>query len=161
MEKTAIYPGTFDPVTNGHIDIIRRAVKLFDKVIIAVANNPEKKILFDFDERKRMIEQSIGDLESVKIDAFNTLLVKYVRDKGADVIIRGVRAVTDFDYEYQMTMMNRSLDHDIETVFLLPSEEYAYVSSRLIKEVTELGGDIGHLVPPQVLQALKDKFAAK
>jgi pantetheine-phosphate adenylyltransferase len=159
MEKTAVYPGTFDPVTNGHVDIIRRAVRMFDNVVVALANNPEKKPLFDFDERKRLIEESIRDLDNVRVDAFQTLLVDYVRKQKSDVIIRGVRAFTDFDYEYQMAMMNRSLDSDIETVFMLPSEEYTYVSSRLIKEVAGLGGDVGHLVPPVVLAALKDKLA--
>lgn len=160
MEKTAVYPGTFDPVTNGHIDLIRRAVCMFKYVIVAVANNPEKKPLFDLEERKRFIEESIQDLENVRVDSFDSLLVDYVREQNAEVIIRGIRAVTDFDYEYQMAMMNRSLDSGIEAVFLLPSEEYAYVSSRLIKEVAELGGDVGHLVPPSVVAGLKDKLAA-
>lgn len=160
MSKTAVYPGTFDPVTNGHIDLIRRAVCMFRTVIVALANNPDKKPLFNFEERKAFIEEAVRDLENVRVESFNTLLVHYAREQKADVIIRGIRAVTDFDYEYQMAMMNRSLDSRVETVFLLPSEEYAYVSSRLIKEVAGLGGDIGHLVPPWVEAALKDKLAA-
>ncbi len=160
MEKTAIYPGTFDPVTNGHVDLITRAICMFKNVIVAVANNPDKKVLFGFEERKRFIEESIGDLNNVRVESFDTLLVHYVRKQKADVIIRGIRAVTDFDYEYQMAMMNRSLDSGIETVFLLPSEEYSYVSSRLIKEISELGGEVGHLIPPIVEAALKDKFAS-
>lgn len=160
MGKTAVYPGTFDPVTNGHIDLIRRAVCMFRTVIVALANNPEKKPLFSFEERKAFIEEAVRDLENVRVESFNTLLVHYARERKADVIIRGIRAVTDFDYEYQMAMMNRSLDDRIETVFMLPSEEYAYVSSRLIKEVAGLGGDISHLVPAWVEAALKDKLAA-
>ncbi len=158
MSKTAVYPGTFDPVTNGHIDLIKRAVCMFKKVVVAVANNPEKRPLFTFEERKRFIEESVSEVGNVCVESFNSLLVNYAREMKAEVIIRGIRAVTDFDYEYQMAMMNRSLDSGVETVFLLPSEEYAYVSSRLIKEVASLGGDVSHLVPPLVEAALKDKL---
>jgi pantetheine-phosphate adenylyltransferase len=155
----ALYPGTFDPLTNGHLDLIKRSVRMFDKVIVAIFDNPGKGPLFSVDERRRLIEESTRGLSNIEIESFsNTLLVFYAKQRRAHVIIRGLRAIADFEYEFQMTLMNRRLDEDIETVFLMPREEYTYVASRLIKEVAAYGGNVEELVPPPVALALKDKF---
>ena len=155
----ALYPGTFDPLTNGHLDLIKRSVRMFDKVIVAIFENPMKGPLFSVEERRRLIEESIRGLSNIEIDTFsNTLLVFYAKQRQAHVIIRGLRAIADFEYEFQMTLMNRRLDEDIETVFLMPREEYTYVASRLIKEVAAYGGNVEELVPPPVALALKEKF---
>ena len=155
----ALYPGTFDPLTNGHLDLIKRSVRMFDKVIIAIFENPMKGPLFSVAERRRLIEESTRGLSNIEIDTFsNTLLVFYAKQRQAHVIIRGLRAIADFEYEFQMTLMNRRLDEDMETVFLMPREEYTYVASRLIKEVAAYGGNVEALVPPPVALALKDKF---
>ena len=155
----ALYPGTFDPLTNGHLDLIKRSVRMFDKVIVAIFENPMKGPLFSVEERRRLIEESIRGLGNIEIDTFsNTLLVFYAKQRQAHVIIRGLRAIADFEYEFQMTLMNRRLDEDIETVFLMPREEYTYVASRLIKEVAAYGGNVEELVPPPVALALKEKF---
>ena len=157
----AIYPGTFDPLTNGHLDLIKRSVRMFEKVIVAIFENTTKGPLFTVEERRRFIEESTRGLGNIEIDAFsNTLLVFYAKQRQAHVIIRGLRAIADFEYEFQMTLMNRRLDEDIETVFLMPREEYTYVSSRLIKEVAAYGGNVEELVPPPVALALKEKFQA-
>jgi pantetheine-phosphate adenylyltransferase len=154
----AIYPGTFDPLTNGHLDLIKRSVRMFEKVIVAIFESPMKGPLFTVEERRRLIEESTRGL-NIEIDAFsNTLLVFYAKQRQAHVIIRGLRAIADFEYEFQMTLMNRRLDEDIETVFLMPREEYTYVASRLIKEVAAYGGNVEELVPPPVALALKEKF---
>jgi pantetheine-phosphate adenylyltransferase len=156
----AIYPGTFDPLTNGHLDLIKRSVRMFEKVIVAIFESPMKGPLFSVEERRRLIEESTRGL-NIEIDAFsNTLLVFYAKQRQAHVIIRGLRAIADFEYEFQMTLMNRRLDEDIETVFLMPREEYTYVASRLIKEVSAYGGNVEELVPPPVALALKEKFQA-
>jgi len=155
----AIYPGTFDPLTNGHLDLIQRSVRMFEKVIVAIFENTTKGPLFTVEERRRLIEESTRGLENIEIDAFSkTLLVFYAKQRQAHVIIRGLRAIADFEYEFQMTLMNRRLDEDIETVFLMPREEYTYVASRLIKEVAAYGGNVEELVPPPVALALKEKF---
>jgi len=155
----ALYPGTFDPLTNGHLDLIKRSVRMFDKVVVAIFENPMKGPLFSVEERRRLVEESTRGLRNIEIDTFsNTLLVFYARQRQADVIVRGLRAIADFEYEFQMTLMNRRLDEDIETVFLMPREEYTYVASRLIKEVATYGGNVEELVPPPVALALKEKL---
>ena len=155
----ALYPGTFDPLTNGHLDLIMRSVRMFDKVIVAIFENTIKGPLFTVEERRRLIEESTKGLGNIEIATFsNTLLVFYAKQRQAHVIIRGLRAIADFEYEFQMTLMNRRLDEDIETVFLMPREEYTYVASRLIKEVAAYGGNVEELVPPPVALALKEKF---
>jgi pantetheine-phosphate adenylyltransferase len=155
----ALYPGTFDPLTNGHLDLIKRSIRMFDKVVVAIFENPMKGPLFSVEERRRLVEESTRGLRNIEIDTFsNTLLVFYARQRQADVIVRGLRAIADFEYEFQMTLMNRRLDEDIETVFLMPREEYTYVASRLIKEVATYGGNVEELVPPPVALALKEKL---
>jgi|Deesub1362B_J571_1020462.scaffolds.fasta_scaffold05677_2 pantetheine-phosphate adenylyltransferase len=157
--KTAIYPGTFDPVTYGHIDIIERACTLFDRVIVAIAQNPAKKPLFSVDERKEMILAATRNLKNVEVDAFEGLLVEYARLRKAQAIIRGLRAVSDFEYELQMALMNRNLNEDVVTVFLMPHEKYVYLNSSIVKEVASYGGDVSQLVPDFVLRKLREKFA--
>ena len=156
--RTAVYPGSFDPITNGHLDIIRRGTRLFDRVIVAILENEEKAPLFPLDERIEMIREVTSDLPSVEIQSFSGLLVNFVRKVDATAVVRGIRAVSDFEYEFQMALMNRELAPDAETIFMMPAVEYSYVSSRLIKEVFRLGGEIDRLVPPLVLQRLADRF---
>ena len=156
--RTAVYPGSFDPITNGHLDIIRRGTRLFDRVIVAILENEEKAPLFPLDERIEMIREVTSDLPSVEIQSFSGLLVNFVRKVDAAAVVRGIRAVSDFEYEFQMALMNRELAPDAETIFMMPAVEYSYVSSRLIKEVFRLGGEIDRLVPPLVLQRLADRF---
>ncbi len=151
----AIYPGSFDPVTNGHLDIIRRSGSVFDTVIVAVLQNLEKKPLFSAEERLGILREVTGSWENVKVDSFDGLLVSYAVEKGARVIVRGIRAVTDYEYEFQMALMNRRMESSIETIFMLPSSEYSYLSSSLIKEVYALGGDITGLVPEVVESSLR------
>ena len=156
--KIAVYPGTFDPITNGHLDVIRRCLSLFDRVIVSVAHREEKDPLFSVEERVEILKEALKDMKGVEVDHFDGLLVDYVRKKGAKAIIRGLRAVSDFEYEFQMALMNRRLDPRIETVFLTPSEEHSFLSSSLVKEVASLGGDVESLVPRVVGRRLKDKF---
>jgi pantetheine-phosphate adenylyltransferase len=158
--RTAVFPGSFDPLTNGHVDIIVRATRLFDRVVVAVAMNAEKTPLFSIDERVGLIREVFRDHLSVQVDTFNGLLVEYARQQGASALIRGLRAVSDFEYEFQMALMNRRLNHDLETVFLMPDEKYTYTSSRLIKEVFMLGGEVSGLVPPEVEERLRNKQAS-
>ena len=148
---TAIYPGSFDPVTNGHLDIIKRSSKVFDKVIVAVAKNPNKNPLFSVQERKDFLTRVVSGLPNVEVDHFDGLLVDYVRSKDAKVIIKGLRAISDFEYEFQMALMNRKLDHNIETMFMMTNYKYSYLSSSMMKEVGKLGGCIGELVPDEIL----------
>ena len=157
----AVYPGTFDPITNGHLDLIERSLRMFDKLIVAIFDNPMKGPLFEVEERRRLVETATRGMGNIEIDTFNTLLVFYARQCRADVIIRGIRAIADFEYEFQMTLMNRRLDDEIETVFLMPREEYSFVASRLIKEVVSYGGNVEQLVPPPVMAALQEKFQLK
>jgi len=158
LKKTAIYAGTFDPVTYGHIDLIERALRIFDEVIVAVANNPAKRPLFTIEERLKLLRSSVGRKKGIHIDSFGGLLVDYASDKNVKVIIRGIRALSDFEFEFQMALSNRKLNSKIETIFLMPHESYAYLSSRLIKEVVSLGGDVSFFVPPCVSRALKEKL---
>jgi pantetheine-phosphate adenylyltransferase len=154
MFRTAIYPGSFDPVTNGHLDIIKRAVKLFDKVIVAVINNPDKNLLFSAAERVKMLEECFAGQPKLEIDSFDGLLVDYAEKKKAKAIIRGLRAISDFDYEFQMALTNRKLDPEIETVFLMTDHKYSYLNSSLVRQIAKLGGDIKELVPLAVSKRL-------
>jgi len=153
----AVYPGSFDPVTNGHLDLIERGARVFDRLVVAVATNYEKRTLFTKAERVAMLRAHTAHLDNVEVDSFKGLVVDYVRGLGARVILRGIRTVSDFEYEFQMALTNRSFA-DIETVFAMPSQEYAYLSARLIKEVAALGGDVSHLVPPDVAKALTERL---
>jgi pantetheine-phosphate adenylyltransferase len=154
----AIYPGTFDPATLGHLDLISRAAKLFDEVIVGVAENRDKTPLFTLEERVEMLKQAANGLDNVSVIGFNNLLIDCAREYNVDTILRGLRAVSDFEYEFQLAAMNRHLDPGIETTFLTPSESYAFLSSTLIKEVASLGGDVSEFVPPQVIKALKRAY---
>jgi len=158
MKKRAIYPGTFDPITNGHLDLIKRAVRIFNEVIIAVAPSHKKKPLFTLQERLNMINLAVTGIKEAKVEAFSGLLVEYVRQRKGDAILRGLRAISDFENELQMAHMNRTLDADIETVFMMPSEEYGFITSSVIKEVALLGGSVRGLVPEAVEAALQEKF---
>jgi len=158
-QVTAIYPGSFDPVTNGHLDLIARAAEIFDQLIVAVAQNPEKEPLFGVKERVEMLESLTFEWKNVEVDTFNGLLVEYARSQDARVIVRGIRAVSDYEYELQMAMMNRKLEPDIETVFMLPAEPYSYLSSRLVREIARLGGSVKDLVPAIVAERLRAKVS--
>ena len=158
LMRRAIYPGSFDPVTNGHLDIIERARKLFDEVIVAVAHNDEKQPLLSLKERLDLLRETAGKIDNVRIAQFKGLLVEFARAEKAGAVIRGLRAVSDFEFEFQMALMNRKLDAGVETIFLMPKEEYTYLSSRIVKEIARLGGDVSSLVPACVVTALKSKF---
>ena len=158
--KIAVYPGSFDPITNGHVDIINRGLKVFDTVIVAVARNSTKNALFTIDERLDLIRQVFAGNDRVKVDTFDGLLVDYVLAQSASVVIRGLRAISDFEYEFQIAQMNRSLTHEVETLFMMTSVPYSYLSSSIVKEVSSLSGRIDGLVPPLVKQALADKFSS-
>ncbi|OOG24119.1 pantetheine-phosphate adenylyltransferase [Thioalkalivibrio denitrificans] len=154
MKTTVVYPGTFDPITNGHADIVRRAVRLFDRVVLAVAANPNKAPFFSLDERIGLARETLKGVERVEVLGFDGLLAKFVAEQGGRVILRGLRAVSDFEHEFQLAGMNRWLAPELETLFLTPAEEYAYVSSSLVREIASLGGDISHFVSPPVKAAL-------
>jgi pantetheine-phosphate adenylyltransferase len=156
--RRAIYPGSFDPVTNGHLDVIGRALKLFDEVVVAVAHNDEKQPLFSLEERLNLLHETAGKIDNVRIAEFNGLLVEFARAKGAGAVIRGLRAISDFEFEFQMALMNRKLEAAVETIFLMPKEEYTYLSSRIVKEIARLGGDVSSFVPTCVAKALSMKF---
>ena len=160
--RRAIYPGSFDPVTNGHLDIIERGCKLFDEIIIGILVNPDKQPFFTVEERKEMLHEVVKSINkgscALRVDSFRGLLVKYAVAQQADVIVRGIRAISDYEYELQMALMNRRLEPGIETVFMMPAEIYSYVSSRLVKEVFHLGGAITGLVPPHVENRMKEKL---
>lgn len=158
MPKTAIYPGSFDPVTKGHLDIIERGLKLFDKIIVTVMLNPGKKTLFTVDERKDLLSESLKGFENVEVDASMELLMNYAERRQADAILRGMRAVSDFEYEFQMALMNRKLNRDIQTVFLMTGLRWIFTSSSIIKEAAKFGGNIEDMVPPAVNERLKEKF---
>ena len=155
---SAIYPGTFDPVTNGHTDLIERAATLFDRVIVAVAENAGKSPAFTLEERVDLLQRVVGHLGNVEICHFASLLVRFARSRGAQVILRGLRAVSDFEYEFQLAGMNRRLDPEMETLFLTPSEQFAYISSSLVREIAALGGDVSPFVDPVVQAALRRRF---
>ncbi len=155
---TALYPGSFDPITNGHLDLIRRSSVLFDKLIVSVLDNQAKQPLFSVSERMEMLGDAVRRFDNVEVDSFNGLLVEYAAARGARVIVRGIRAISDYEFELQMTHMNRRLRPGIETVFLMATEAYSFVSSRLVKEVFRLGGDISGLVPPMVESRLRSRF---
>ena len=159
LMRRAIYPGSFDPVTNGHLDIIERARKLFDEVIVAVAHNDEKQPLLSLEERLDLLRETAGKIDNVRIAQFKGLLVEFARAEKAGAVIRGLRAVSDFEFEFQMALMNRKLDAGVETIFLMPKEEYTYLSSRIVKEIARLGGDVSGFVPPAVASTLSKKFA--
>ncbi len=161
MERTAIYPGTFDPFTNGHLDLVTRGRKMFDKIIIGVGENPNKKQLFSIDERVSLIGDAVKGIEGVTVEPFGTLLVDFAQARGIDALMRGLRAVSDFEYELQMALMNRKLAKEVETVFLMPSLRYIFLSSTIVKEAAEYGGDVSTLVPENVARALREKFASR
>jgi pantetheine-phosphate adenylyltransferase len=156
--KIAVYPGTFDPVTYGHIDLIKRATKIFDKVIVAVADNPSKGTLFSVEERVSMLKDAVKGMKSVVVDDFDGLVVDYVKRSGANVMIRGLRMLSDFEYEFQMALTNRKLRDEIETIFMMPCESYSYISSKLIKEASSLGANVRNFVPAKVQKRLREKF---
>lgn len=158
MPVGAMYPGTFDPVTNGHHDLVRRAALIFDRVVVAVAASPHKAPVFSLDERMSLARQVLSDLPNVTVDGYTGLTVEYARRNSLQVVIRGLRAVADFEYEFQLASMNRHLEASVETVFMAPAEQYTFVSSTLVREVAALGGDVGAFVHPLVVQALKRRF---
>ena len=159
MQHVAIYPGSFDPVTNGHLDIIERGLKLFDRVIVAVLHNPGKKALFTVSERLEMLRLALADFENVEVDSFDGLLVDCANHRGAHAILRGMRAVSDFEYEFQLALMNRKLNREVQTVFLMTSFRWIFTSSSIIKEAAKFGGDIADMVPPEVNRRIIEKFA--
>jgi pantetheine-phosphate adenylyltransferase len=156
-ETFAIYPGSFDPITNGHVDIIERGLRIFDRVVVAVLRNPKKRPLFTTKERVRMIQDIFASKKEVEVRAFEGLLVDFARSQGTKVVIRGLRAISDFEYEFQMALMNRGLAPDIETFFMMPSVHYSFLSSALVREVAGLGGSVEGLVPPSVARKLRNK----
>ena len=153
----AIYPGSFDPLTNGHLDLIARAAKIFDHLVVAILRNSSKNPLFTVEERVAMLSEGIAEFDNVSISTFDGLLVEFAREQRAHAVVRGIRAISDYEYEFQMALMNRRLSPDVETIFLMPDAKYSFVSSRLVKEVFELGGSIDGLVPKFVIDRLKDK----
>jgi pantetheine-phosphate adenylyltransferase len=157
-KRTAIYPGTFDPFTNGHLDLVRRGLRIFDHLIVAIAPSPKKNPLFSTEERLSLIRETLKGYSRISMEIFDGLLVDYVKERKGVAIIRGLRAVSDFEYELQMALMNRRLSSDIETVFMMPSEEYSYLTATIVKEIASLGGSVKGLVPPHVERALKKKF---
>jgi len=159
MIRRAIYPGSFDPVTNGHLDVIDRARKLFDEVIVAVAHNDQKQPLFSLEERLQLLRDTLGNSDRVEIAPLDGLLVDFAVARQATAVIRGLRAISDFEFEFQMALMNRKLEATVETIFLMPKEEYTYLSSRIVKEIARLGGNIAEFVPPRVAEAFRSKRA--
>ena len=158
--RTAIYPGSFDPLTNGHLDVVQRAAKLFDRVLVAVAKNEGKHPLFTLDERLALVKTSIEHLPNVEADSFDSLLVEYVVSRKAQAIVRGLRAISDFEFEFQLALMNRKLNENIETIFMMPKDTYTFLSSGIVKEIARLGGDVGSFVPAPVQTALVRKFSS-
>jgi pantetheine-phosphate adenylyltransferase len=157
--RTAVYPGSFDPLTNGHLDVIERAAKLFDRVIVAIAINESKNPLFTLSERRELVSRAIEPLPNVEADTFTGLLVDYVEHRSGQAIIRGLRAVSDFEFEFQLALMNRKLNERVETIFMMPKDTYTFLSSRIVKEIARLGGDVTAFVPPHVQDALTKKLA--
>jgi pantetheine-phosphate adenylyltransferase len=157
--RTVIYPGSFDPLTNGHLDVIERAARLFDRVVVAVAQNESKRPWFTLEERRLLVEESVRHVANVEADAFSGLVVDYVARKDGQAILRGLRAVSDFEFEFQMALMNRKLRESVETVFMTPRETNTFLSSRIVKEIAELGGDVSAFVPPAVRRALMERVS--
>lgn len=157
-KQRAVYPGSFDPITSGHVDIIQRGLKIFDKIVVAVLENPKKKPLFSTKERMNMIQDYFVDQVNIEVKAFDGLLVDFAKKNDANIVIRGLRAISDFEYEFQMALMNRKLDPEIETLFMMPNLSYSFLSSKLVKEIFMLGGGLKDLVPEQVEKKLKEKF---
>ena len=157
--RTAIYPGSFDPLTNGHLDVVQRAAKLFDRVVVAVAKNEGKNPLFTLKERLALVKKTIAHLPNVEADSFDSLLVEYVVSRRAQAIVRGLRAISDFEFEFQLALMNRKLNENIETIFMMPKDTYTFLSSRIVKEIARLGGDVDGFVPVPVQTALARKFS--
>ena len=157
--RTAIYPGSFDPLTNGHLDVVQRAAKLFDRVVVAVASNEGKHPLFTLKERVALVKKSVAHLPNVEADSFDSLLVEYVVSRKAQAIVRGLRAISDFEFEFQLALMNRKLNENIETIFMMPKDTYTFLSSRIVKEIARLGGDVGSFVPVHVQTALAKKLS--
>lgn len=158
MENKAVYPGSFDPITNGHVDIIQRGLTIFDKILVAVLENPKKTPLFTTKERIAMIQEVFSDLKNIEVKAFGGLLVEFVKKNNAKIVIRGLRAISDFEYEFQMALMNRKLNAEIETFFMMPNVNYTFLSSKLVKEIFMLGGCLKDLVPTRVEKKLREKF---
>jgi len=156
--RSVIYPGSFDPLTNGHLDVIQRAARLFDRVVVAVARNEGKQPLFTAAERLELVRGSVAGMANVEADTFDGLLVEYVLQRGACAIVRGLRAVSDFEFEFQLALMNRKLKPEVETIFMMPKDTYTFLSSRLVKEIARLGGDVSQFVPPNIEAALKTKL---
>ena len=156
--RTVIYPGSFDPPTNGHLDVIKRASRLFDRVIVGVARNESKQPLFTLAERRNLIEESVAELDNVEVDVFEGLLVEYVEKQNGNAVIRGLRAVSDFEFEFQMALMNRKLNEKVETLFMMPRASYSFLSSHLVKEIASLGGDVSAFVTQSVRKALQSRF---
>jgi pantetheine-phosphate adenylyltransferase len=156
--KIAVYPGTFDPITNGHVDLVQRAARLFDQVVVAVAANADKTPVFALEERVALAAAALSDLHTVEVCSFDCLLVDFMRRRSAQVILRGLRAVSDFEYEFQLASMNRQLAPDVETMFLTPAEQFAFVSSSLVREVASLGGDVSAFVPDKVMAVLRERL---
>lgn len=157
---TAVYPGTFDPITRGHEDVVRRAARLFDRVIVAIAENRNKKPFFTLEERVDMAQQVLGDVPGVVVEGFSGLLINFAASHQASTVLRGLRAVSDFEYEFQLAGMNRNLRPDIETIFMTPSDQYMFISSSMVREVAQLGGDVSSFVPPLVMTRLNAKISA-
>ena len=158
MTRAAVYPGTFDPITNGHVDLLRRAASLFDRLIVAIASNPQKAPLFSAEERLAMAAEVLEATENVEVCVFDELLINFARRKGCPTIVRGLRAVSDFEFELQVALTNRKMGPELETVFLMPSEQYIYLSSSIVKEIASYGGPVGDFVPPPVVRQLENKF---
>lgn len=156
--KTIVYPGTFDPITNGHIDLVERAARLFDKVVIGIASSQRKSPLFSIDERIQLASDALAHVPNIEIRGFDYLLVNFVNDCGADAIMRGLRAISDFEYEFQLANMNRALSPEVESIFLTPAERFSYISSSLVREISSLDGDVSKFVPTNVVEALSNKF---
>jgi pantetheine-phosphate adenylyltransferase len=159
--RTVIYPGSFDPLTNGHLDVVQRAAKLFDRVIVAVAKNDSKHPLFTLQQRQGLVAKCVKHLPNVEVDSFDGLLVEYVEARSAQAIIRGLRAVSDFEFEFQLALMNRKLNERVETIFMMPKDTYTFLSSRIVKEIARLGGDVSAFVPPLVEAALNRRLRGK
>jgi len=161
MQRVAIYPGSFDPVTNGHIDVVERGLRIFDKIVVAILHNPNKRGLFTIEERMEMLQDCLKEFSNVEVDTFDGLLVEYAAKRNAQAILRGLRALSDFDYEFQMALMNRRLNREIQTVFLMTGLRWIFTSSSIIREAASFGGNVNGMVPPLVSKKLKERFSRK